>query len=317
MADQRLAQASKGVWIGIIGDVALAVMKFIVGMISNSRALVADAARSASDAASSFNMLIGSKTAQYSPGRDHSYRNGRSGTIAAIIVSLILLYVGLEIVVNSVQAMIGGVEQAPQELALIAIIISLVVKEWMFQYNIRLGKQLKSQAFIERAREHRMGVYSSIVALTGIGGAMIGSYTGISALIYLDPIASITVALMLLKKGYNLIRETIYQTMEHRLDEEDTQPIFDTIGKVKGVQAINDLSARKHGHYLIVDVKISVNPKITVLEGHLIGRHVKALLKSRFSNVLAVYVQVLPYNPSYPYNTGFEHSDGDRPTLLH
>jgi len=317
MAEQRLSQASKGVWIGIIGNVALAVMKFIVGMISNSRALVADAARSASDAASSSIKLISVKTAQYSPGRDHSYRQSKSESITAIIVSIIIIFVALEIVVNAVLAMIGGLEQAPREIALIAITISLIGKEWMYQYKVRLGKRLNSRSFIESAREHRTGVYSSLVALLGIGGAMLGPYMGMSELAYLDPIAAIAVALMLLKKGYDLIRETIYNTMEHGLDEEDTQHIFETIGKVKGVQAVDDLRAREHGLYLVVDVAIRVNPKITVLEGHLIGRHVKALLKSRFSNVLAVYVQVLPYNPSYPYNAGFQQTDGDRPTLLH
>jgi len=117
--------------------------------------------------------------------------------------------------------------------------------------------------------------------------------------------------------GYNLIRESIHNTMDHVLHEEDSQHLYDAIRKVKGVQAIDDLRAREHGHYLIVDVKISVNPKITVLEGHDIARHVKSMLIGRFANISDVFVHVNPYDPSFPYNPGYEQEDGDRPTVLH
>lgn len=317
MTDQRLTKASMGAWVGILGNIALALMKFIVGMMSNSRALIADAAHSASDIAGSFIVLIGVRAAHKPPDKDHPYGHGKAESIAAIIVSLILLYVGLEIALGSIRAIFSGVTEAPKGIALVAILISIIVKEAMFQYKYRLGKKLNSQALIANAWEHRSDVYSSVAALVGVAAAILGHYIGFTTLYYMDPVAGVVVALMILKMGYNLIRDSIHSTMDHVLHEEDSQYLYDAIRMVKGVQAIDELRAREHGHYLIVDVKISVNPKITVLEGHEIALRVKTLLLGRFANIADVFVHVNPYDPSFPYNPGYEPEDNDRPTILH
>lgn len=306
-----------GAWVGILGNIALALMKFIVGMMSNSRALIADAAHSASDIAGSFIVLIGVRAAHKPPDKDHPYGHGKAESIAAIIVSLILLYVGLEIALGSIRAIFSGVTEAPKGIALVAILISIIVKEAMFQYKYRLGKKLNSQALIANAWEHRSDVYSSVAALVGVAAAILGHYIGFTTLYYMDPVAGVVVALMILKMGYNLIRDSIHSTMDHVLHEEDSQYLYDAIRMVKGVQAIDELRAREHGHYLIVDVKISVNPKITVLEGHEIALRVKTLLLGRFANIADVFVHVNPYDPSFPYNPGYEPEDNDRPTILH
>jgi len=117
--------------------------------------------------------------------------------------------------------------------------------------------------------------------------------------------------------GYDLVREAIHNTMDHVLHEEDSRHLYQTIRSVRGVQAIDDLRAREHGPYLIVDVKISVNPKITVLEGHEIARNVKLTLLRKYPNISDVFIHVNPYDPSFPYNAGYDRDDGDRPTLLH
>jgi cation diffusion facilitator family transporter len=317
MADQRLSKASAGAWVGILGNLALALMKLIVGLISNSRALIADAAHSASDIAGSFIVLIGLKAAHKPPDKDHPYGHGRAESIAAIIVSLLLLYVGLEIAIGSIRTIAGGVTEAPLGIAIAAILISIAVKEAMFQYKYRLGKRLNSQSLIANAWEHRSDVYSSLAALAGVGGAVLGDYIGVPALYYLDPVAGIAVAVLILKMGYRLIRESIHTTMDHVLHEEDSRHLYEAIRSVKGVQAVDDLRARELGHYLIVDVKISVNPRITVLEGHEIARQVKLMLLRRFKNIADVFVHVNPYDPSFPYHPGYDQMDGDRPTILH
>lgn len=317
MTDQRLTQASRGAWLGIVGNAALALMKFIIGWISGSKALIADAAHSASDIGGSLIVLVGLRAAHKPPDKDHPYGHGKAESIAAIIVSLLLVYVGVEIAIHSIKTIAGGVSEAPKGIALIAIVISIVVKEAMFQYKYRLGKRLNSQALIANAWEHRSDVYSSIAALVGVGGAVLGKYLGIPLFYYLDPIAGSVVALMVLKMGYDLIRESIHNTMDHVLHEEDSKHLFEAIQNVRGVEAIDDLRAREHGPYLIVDVKISVNPKITVLEGHEITRNVKMTLLRKFSNISDVFIHVNPYDPSFPYNAGYERDDEDRPTLLH
>lgn len=316
MSDQRFEKAQFAAWVGIIGNIALAVMKGIVGFLSGSKALLADAANSASDVAGSVAVLIGLKAAKRPSDEDHPYGHGKAESISAIIVSVLLLLVGLEIGYNSVKSMIGGVEEAPEKFALIAIGISIIVKEFLYQYNFRLGKKLSSHALIASAWDHRTDVMTSVAVLIGVGGAVLGSYANEPMLFYLDPLAGLFVAFLVLRMGYKLVKESIHTTIDHVLHQEQTEELLETALRVKGVIAVNELHAREHGHYVIVDIKISVNPKITVNEGHDIGKSVKHQLLSKFSHVSDVFIHVNPYDPGYPYkNVDSDHPDF--PTVVH
>jgi cation diffusion facilitator family transporter len=313
--DRRFAKAEFAAWVGIVGNLALALMKGIVGFLSNSKALIADAANSASDVAGSVAVLIGLKAAKKPPDKDHPYGHGKAESIAAIIVSILLILVGLEIGIGAVETIIEGVTEPPAWFALIAIAISIIVKEILFQYKYRLGTKLSSQALIATAWDHRTDVFSSTAALVGVGGAVLGQYFGYPILYYLDPIAGLFVALLVMRIGFKLVMESIHNTMDHVLHQEDAKELHRAVQQVQGVIAVDDLRAREHGHYIIVDVKISVNPRITVLEGHDIAKKVKLKLIERFDQVSDVFIHVNPYDPGYPYKNGTE--EDDRPNLLH
>ncbi|GAA3408263.1 cation diffusion facilitator family transporter [Paenibacillus hodogayensis] len=316
MSDQRFVKAQFAAWLGIIGNLALAVMKGIVGWLSGSKALLADAANSASDVAGSVAVLFGLKAAKKPPDEDHPYGHGKADSVSAIVVSVLLLLVGLEIGWNSVKSLFNGVSEAPEKYALIAIGISIVVKEFLFQYNFRLGKKLSSHALIASAWDHRTDVMSSVAVLIGVGGAVLGQYMDQPMLYYMDPIAGVFVAVLVLRTGYKLVRESVHTTIDHVLHKEETEELLETAQRVKGVIAVNELRAREHGHYVIVDIKISVNPKITIVEGHDIGKAVKHQLLSNFSHVSDVFIHVNPYDPGYPYKD-VDSDHPDFPTLLH
>jgi cation diffusion facilitator family transporter len=317
LSDERFHKAEFAAWVGIVGNVALAALKGIVGFMSGSKALIADAAHSASDVAGSFAVLIGIRAAKLPPDEDHPYGHGKAESIASIIVSVLLLLVGIEIGISAVKALWNGVDAPPKGYALIAIVISLVVKEAMFQYKYRLGTKLKSKALITNAWEHRSDVYSSIAALVGVLGAILGKYLDVPVFYYLDPAAGLFVAILVLKMGYDLVMDAIHNTLDHVLHQEDAVELINTVQRVKGVITVDDLRAREHGHYVIVDIKISVNPKISVLEGHDIARSVKQQLMKRFIHVSDVFVHVNPYDPGYPYKNNMDPEQDDFPSLLH
>ncbi|WP_281888982.1 cation diffusion facilitator family transporter [Paenibacillus sp. YYML68] len=316
MTEERYKQASVGMWIGIGVNVVLTLIKAAAGIMAQSKALLADAVHSASDVVGSIAVLIGLRTAKLPPDEDHPYGHGKAEPIAAIVLSVLLMVAGLEVGITTVKVFLEGVEGPPKSLALIVIVLSIVVKEIMFQYKYRLGQRLSSQALIASAWEHRSDVYSSIAAFVGIGGAMAGAYFGVPGMYYLDPIAGLLVAVLIIRMGYRIMMDAAHRTMDHVLHQEDAKDLLDTVQRIKGVISIDDLRAREHGHYVIVDVKISVNPKISIFEGHEIAKTVKQTLMKRFIHVSDVFVHVNPYDPGYPYkNEGLEHDD--LPTLLH
>ena len=316
MRNERSAKAEAGAWVGIIGNLLIAVMKGIVGWYSGSKALLADAFHSASDIAGSLAVLVGIRAARIPPDKDHPYGHGKAESIAAIVVSLLLVFVGFEIARSSILAIFSGVHEAPKGYAVLAIIISIIVKEAMFQYKYRLGRQLGSQALIANAWEHRSDVYSSLAALVGVGGALVGEWQHLPWLLYLDPLAGLVVAVLVLRMGYRLVVEAIHNTMDHVLHDEDSKELVDAVLSVSGVIEVDELRAREHGHYVIVDVKLSVNPRISVLEGHRIGKRVKQHLMSHFDHVSDVFIHVNPYDPGFPYKSNHHMLDDDHPTML-
>ncbi|SER72980.1 cation diffusion facilitator family transporter [Salipaludibacillus aurantiacus] len=291
--DIRYKKVRFGAWIGITGNVVLAVLKGIIGMLADSRALVADAVHSASDVVGSVAVLIGIRAAKQPPDEDHPYGHGKAETVTAIIVAVLLFVVGLEIAISAVRSFYEPIA-VPGIIAIYAILFSIVVKELMFRYKIFLGKKYKSDALVTDAWHHRSDVFSSLAALVGVGASIVGGNIGLDWLVYMDPAAGIFVSLLIMKMGWKLGSEAIHNTLDHVLHEEDTVEMFEKAGRVKGVMKIDELLAREHGHYVIVDIKIAVDPQITVEEGHSIGKEVKKELMED-GYVQDVRVHINPY----------------------
>ncbi|MFE8703490.1 cation diffusion facilitator family transporter [Cytobacillus sp. FJAT-54145] len=293
--DQRFKKAEFAALVGVVGNIILAALKWGIGIYANSRALVADAVHSASDVAGSFAVYIGLRAAKQPPDKDHPYGHGKAESIAAIIVAVLLLLVGIEIGKSSFEAFFHPIE-APKTIAIVAVVVSIIIKEWMFRYKYNLGKKINSDALIINAYEHRSDVYSSIAALVGIGAAIIGGKLGIGWLEYADPVAGLLVSLLVIKMAWHLGKESIHNTLDHVLHEEDTVELRQIVASVDQVKKIDELLAREHGHYVIIDLKISVDPHMTVEEGHRVGKRVKKKLMEQ-KNVENVFVHINPYNP--------------------
>lgn len=293
-ANTRFKKAEFAAMVGVVGNIILAILKGVLGVLGNSRALVADAAHSASDVLGSLAVYVGLRAAKQPPDEDHPYGHGKAESIAAIIVAVILFLVGLEIGKESFLAFFEPIE-SPNMFAVYGALISIIVKEVMFQYKYKLGKRIKSDAIIVNAYEHRTDVYSSIAALFGIGFAVIGGKIGIEWLVYADPFAGVFVAGLVLRMAWKLGAESIHTTLDHVLHEEEIIPLKEAVLEIYDVKKIDELYAREHGHYVIVDIKISVDPQMTVEQGHRVGKKVKETLLEE-AHVKDVLVHVNPYS---------------------
>lgn len=284
-------------WVGIIVNTLLAIMKGIGGFLSGSRALLADALHSASDIAGSIVVLFGVKIANKPPDAEHPYGHGKAENIASIIVALLLIVVGIEISISSIKVFFGELPSAPRLLAFIIIIISILIKEVLFHYKYHLGKKYNSAALISEAWHHRSDSLSSFAALLGIGSALLGVYLHLPLLIYGDAVAGVVVSLIVIKVGYDLAKESSVVMMEKVLDQDAAHVYRDTVNTVDGVIHIDQMYARTHGSYVVIDIKISVDPEITVKAGHDIARAVKQTLLEKHGDIEDVLVHLNPYEP--------------------
>lgn len=297
--DVRFKKAEFAAMVGVVGNIVLAALKWSIGIYANSKALVADAVHSASDVAGSLAVYIGLRAAKAPPDEDHPYGHGKAESIAAIIVAVLLMLVGVEIGRSAIESFFQPIE-APKSIAIAAVVVSIIVKEGMFRYKYKLGKQLNSDALIVNAYEHRSDVYSSLAALVGISAAVIGGKLGIGWLEYADPVTGLLVAVFILKMAWTLGKESIHNTLDHVLHEEDTEEFKNVVRSIPEVMKLDELHAREHGHYVIIDLKISVDPHITVEQGHRIGKAVKRKLLEN-KNVQNVFVHINPYSEDGNY----------------
>jgi len=282
-------------WIGIIVNILLAIIKGIGGVLAGSKALLADALHSASDVAGSIVVLFAVKIAHKPPDEEHPYGHGKAENIASIIVSLLLIIVGLEISVSSIKIFFGEPPLAPGKIALFVLIFSILVKEGLFHYKLWLGKKYNSTALVSEAWHHRSDAFSSLAALVGVGTSLLGQYFDITFLVYGDAIAGIVVSVIVIKVGYDLARDSFNVVLEKVLGKEDIKKYQRTVQKIDGVLRIDELLARTHGSYVIIDIKISVDPNITVKNGHDIASQTKGALRDQHVEVEDVLVHINPY----------------------
>jgi len=316
MTQQRFAKADTAAWIGMIGNGALALFKGIVGLLSNSYALIADAAHSASDFAGAVGAAIGIRAAKRASDKEPSSEQAKAKLIPPVIASAVMFFIGFQLLLTSIRTISYGALTPPAWYALVAIIVSVIVKEIMFLYKYRLSIKFTGLSMTAYASEHRSDIFCSLLALIGVGGAWIGKSFDVPALYYFDPAAGLLIAVLVLQMGYRHIREMISKTNERALREEDALDLIETVQRINGVIKVDDLRAREQGHYVIVDVKISVNPRISVFEGHDIAKRVKHLLMKRFFHVSDVCIHVNPYDPGYPYKSNNDLEQDHVPTLL-
>ena len=224
----------------------------------------------------------------------HPYGHGKAEFIAASLVAILLVLAGLDVMYKSVIEMFSKLS-APAPIALYAALIAVIMKEVLYRYQVREGKRSHSPALIAGAADHRSDVYSSLAAAVGIVIALIGSTTHRPWMYLADPMAGFCVAVVVVLVGYRLIRDSFTSLMDEVLDNETTQLVADTIAAVPGVKRIDDMRVRTNGSYWIVDVKISVNPDITVLQGHQITKAVKVAILQRHAEVYEILVHVNPF----------------------
>jgi len=283
----RLREGSRGAWIGIIGNLGLAALKGVAGVLAGSTAMVADAFHSLADLAGSLIVLVAFRYANQPADQCHPYGHGKAESVAATLVGMILIFIGAGVGWTALKGIWLGTDTVPGLLALYMAVVSIVLKEGMFQYKIRLGKKLASPALIASAWEHRSDAYTSVAALIGIGGARLGYPL-------MDPLAGAVVSLAVMKIGLEIGRDGLAQLMDRVPEQAVLERLEELAAAVEGVEEVQRVWARSMGSYLLVDITIAVRGTATVREGHDVAVAVRDALRKGHKDVLRVFVHVNP-----------------------
>lgn len=291
MEDQQRYQRVKMVsLINLLGNIVLTLLKGMIGFLANSTALIADATNSASDIVGTLILFQGLKIAHRPPDENHPYGHHKAEPITAKLLAIILVITALGIGYEAVKILLGDVVEPPGMAAVYTAIISILIKQGMYLYTIRVGKAINSDAVIADAMNHRSDVFSSSATLAGIAGAIWGFP-------FLDPLAGIFVAALILKTGIQIYAQAVNVLMDAAPAPETLASIRSVAEKVEGVIEIQDIKVRQYGSYYQVDLKLCVDPQITVEAGHNIAAQVKASIKDSNAAIQDVLIHVNPHHP--------------------
>lgn len=282
--------ANKVSFITILGNVLLAVFKLMAGIMANSTAMLSDAIHSASDIFSTIVVIIGIKMASKKADKEHPYGHERLECVAAILLSVVLFVTGLGIGTEALKTILSKNDTeiaVPGILALIAAIVSIVMKEGMYWYTRYYAKKIDSGALMADAWHHRSDAFSSVGALIGIGGARLGFPI-------MDSIASLVIFVFIIKAAVDIFKDAMDKMIDRSCDEETENQIYACVLNHKGVRGVDLLHTRIFGNKIYVDIEIQVDASYTLKKAHGIANEVHDDIEENFPKVKHIMVHVNP-----------------------
>ena len=281
------------VW-GAVANVVLAVAKLVAGIVGRSAAMTADAIHSFSDLVSDVIVLVMVKVASRGNDKDHEYGHGKFETLATVAVALLLLAVGGKMLADGVSRIAGffRVEQmvVPGMIAFWAALVSIAVKEALYQWTAHVGRKFDSPAVVTNAWHHRSDALSSVGSAVGIAlASLLGGKWAI-----MDSVVACAISIFIIRIGVKMALPALRELTEASLPEETENEIRDVILSVDGVLDVHAMKTRKTGPDIIIESHIVVDPEMTVFQAHLLTEYAEDRLRERFGQKTQISLHVEP-----------------------
>lgn len=284
----------KVVWIALVSNIFLALIKFITGYFGNSNALIAEGANSSTDVLMTIIMLASLNIASQPQDKEHPYGHGKAETIAAAIVGLFIFVVAIGIIYGAAQNLMIKTTQIPAALTIYVAAFSIAMKEWLYRFTKHQAKIHHSIVLEAAAADHRSDQLTASTALVGIIVARFGQPI-------FDPLAAILIGLLIAYTAVRVLSLSVYQLMDGQVEDETIDEIINPVLANKEVHDIKQIRARIAGRGIFVDLTILMDPKISLDDSHRITEEVETAIKKRVPRVLGVITHVEPKYQHPPF----------------
>ena len=292
MFDTEIASDDSGRSVTIVGalvNIFLIISKGLAGVFGHSQALIADAIHSISDLFTDVVVLLGLRYGRRAPDAEHHFGHARIETMASAIVGMALIgtavYIGRDAALNIYR----HTEYHPKGVAVVAAAIAVALKEALYHFTVHAGRRIKSQLLVANAWHHRSDAFSSVAVLLGVTVAYFKPTWHI-----LDSYAALLVSFFIIKIGYEIIIKTINEFTDAAPKGEILDKIKKCAMSVEGVVDVHDLRARISGSVFQMEIHISVDGRLTVLEGHRIAKAAEKRIVEQIEDIGSVIVHVDP-----------------------
>jgi cation diffusion facilitator family transporter len=277
-------------WLGLVVNLALVVVKFAAGYYGRSQAVMADAVHSLSDSVTDIALLIGLRYWAEPPDETHPHGHRRIETLVTIFIGASLAAAGIGLGWHAVDTLRTGERHVPGVVALIAALLSIVLKEWLYRVTLAAGRHLKSSALAANAWHHRTDALSSLPVAVAVGAVLIRPDWAV-----LDQISALLVTLFILYAAWKITHPALAELVDAGASAQICKQLTELAQSVEGVVNLHHLRTRFMGGRLHVDLHIRVDAQLTVHEGHEIAHRVRDKLMAEGPDVVDVLVHIEPY----------------------
>jgi cation diffusion facilitator family transporter len=296
--EQRQRQGVVAVNLGLGANIVLAALKTTIGILGHSPALLADGVNSTSDVAYYVVVSIFMRLARKPADEEHPFGHSQLESIAALLVGSFVITTAIAIfwdAVNNVYDLWsgGGDYKGAEVGALIMALLTVTIKIFLTTYTSRIGKKTDNPAVMALAYDHRNDIFSA-------SGAALGIFLGRLGVFWGDPLAGALVALVILRTGLHIVRESSEDLMDAVPSQALARRIQNLLEGRDGVRQVEEVHAHRFGPYLLVNLTIGVDGSLSVAEGDRIATRAEATLMKNIEFVGRVHVHYHPANHNTP-----------------
>lgn len=292
LRSERFDSADRIIKIGFWVNAVLMTMKLSAGYWGKSDAVFADGIESACDFIAIFATMMALKLGRQPFDANHPYGHGRAESLAALLVSLVIAATGGWILYDSVNSIIAGEFKSPGWIAVAAAAVTIVIKEWLYRFTTSTGEKIESPALLAIAKDHRKDALTSISTLIGVIGAFFG--LGI-----MDPLAAGVTSFFILHVAYQTFMEAAHDLMDGTASADFIDALQELAESVELVEHVHEMRARRSGQYMIVDLKLDMDPNMTVKQSHDVATKVKKMIFDRYPGVGDVMIHINPHDEEH------------------
>lgn len=278
----RVKQTERITYICMVGNIVLAILKILTGIFGASAAMIADGVHSFSDLVTDIVLLVGVRLGSAPEDEKHPYGHGRFETLSALIISVVLILAAVWLFYGGVKAVYasfkGALLPAPYYISLIMAVISIIAKEAMYHYTVKVGRRINSTALISNAWHHRSDAFSSLGVFFGVAGAM---FLGPKWRL-LDPLTAAIVSLLIAAVGIKILKMSVSEFLDAALPKSSLDKIKEICLSVEGVQNPHDIKTRKVGYRTVIELHIDFAKETPFETVHTKMSEIEDKLKAEF-----------------------------------
>lgn len=289
---ERFGRADRIIKVGFWINALLMIMKLLAGYYGGSEAVFADGIESVCDFIAILTTMVALNVGRKPYDERHPYGHGKAESLSAIFVSFVIFGTGIWILYKSVTTIINSEYSSPHIIAVGAAILTIITKEWLYRFSMKGGSAIESPALLAVAKDHRKDAVTSVATLIGVTGAFFG-------IRIMDPLAAGLTAFFIFHIAWETFKSASHDLMDGLPDEGLLSTMTAIAEGVEGVEHVHEIRGRRSGQYLIIDLKLEMDPEMTVKESHAIATEVKKRIFSKHTNVGDVMIHINPHDEEH------------------